>query len=135
VDNGRIIIPPEWRPEGAPKDFMVILWPTHAPAFALVLPPARWELLLQRLEALPLSNEDAAWSERQIGSSTFERSTDGYGRLLLPEEALEIIGPGDEALLVGRIKEFEIWNPKRFEAEKEAHHAERRVAKVESVRI
>ena len=135
VDNGRIIIPPEWRPDGSPKDFKVILWPTDMPEFLLVLPPERWDLLQQRLEALPLSDKQAARIERLMGSSTFDRTVDSYGRLLLPEEALRIIGSGEEALLVGRMKKFEIWEPRKFEAERTAEDADGTAAILESLRI
>ena len=116
VDNGRVIIPPEWRPAGSPQDLKVVLWPVTKWEYVLVLPPSRWEFLQKSLEGLPLSDAQAAVVERLISSSTFARSMDSYGRLQLPEQALPMVGPGSEALLVGRMNKFEIWNPRKYAA-------------------
>ena len=53
---------------------------------------------------------------RLIGSSTFTRSLDSYGRLPLPEEAAKGLGIESEALLVGRMNKFEVWSPARYAA-------------------
>jgi MraZ protein len=116
VDHGRVILPAEWRPPGSPKDLMVLVWPVTTPQYLLVLPPSRWEVLQRNLEGLSLTDEQAAMVERLIGSSTFTRSLDGYGRLPLPEEAAKGLGIESEALLVGRMNKFEVWSPARYAA-------------------
>jgi MraZ protein len=114
VDNGRVILPVEWRPAGSPKDFMVIIWPVTSREYLLVLPPSRWEVLQKNLEGLSLTDEQAATVERLIGSSTSMKALDGYGRLPLPEDAAENLGIEAEAMLVGRMNKFEIWSPARY---------------------
>jgi MraZ protein len=116
IDNGRVILPPDWRPAGAPKDFMTVFWPVYAPECVLVLPLARWDDWYQRLLAVPLNNRDAGMLERLITSSSYPRSVDTYGRMALPDGAAERLGLRTEAMLAGRMNKFEIWDPQRYEA-------------------
>jgi MraZ protein len=116
VDHGRVILPVDWRPDHSAKDFMVLLWPVTTREYLLVLPPSRWEVIQRNLEGLSLTDDQAAVVERLISSSTFMRSVDSYGRLPLPEEAAKTLGIESEAMLVGRLNKFEVWNPSRFAA-------------------
>ena len=116
VDNGRVILPAEWRPDGSAREFMVMVWPVTTREYLLVLPPSRWEVLAKNLEGLSLTNEQAALVERLIGSSTFMKSVDNYGRLPLPEEEARGMGIEGEAMLVGRMNKFEVWSPARSTA-------------------
>ena len=116
VDHGRVILPVDWRPHRSPRDFMVLVWPVTTREYLLVLPPSRWEMLQKNLEGLSLTDDQAAMVERLISSSTFMRSVDGYGRLPLPEEAAKSLGIESEAMLVGRLTKFEVWNPSRYAA-------------------
>jgi division/cell wall cluster transcriptional repressor MraZ len=116
VDNGRVILPVDWRPDRSPRDFMVLPWPVTTPEYLLALPPARWEVLQKNLENLSLADDSGAMVERLISSRTFVRSLDGYGRLPLPEESAKSLGIESEAMLVGRLNKFEIWSPSRYAA-------------------
>ncbi len=116
VDNGRVILPADWRADGSSREFMVIVWPVTSREFLLVLPPSRWEVMVRNLQGLSLTDEQAALVERLIGSSTSVGSLDKYGRLPLPEDAAKAMGIENEAMLVGRMDKFEIWSPARFAA-------------------
>jgi len=135
VDHGRVILPVEWRAQGAPTDFMVIVWPLTGPDYLLVLPPARWEILQKNLEALSLTDEQAATVERLIGSSTSLRSLDSYGRLPLPEEEAKKLGIDGEATLVGRMNKFEVWGPSRYAASKANSSAQGIADALKSIKI
>lgn len=52
--------------------------------------------------------------ERLIGTSSFLVSLDPRGRLALPEEFARQTKIQLEALLVGRLDRFEIWDPETF---------------------
>jgi division/cell wall cluster transcriptional repressor MraZ len=117
VDNGRVILPVEWR--GTAREFMVMLWPVIQPKYLLVLPPARWEVLQKNLEQLSLADDQAALVERAIGAGTSVRSIDSYGRLPLPEDFPKL-GIEKEAMLVGRMNKFEIWGPAEYAASQAA---------------
>jgi MraZ protein len=95
---------------------MLLLWPVTTREYLLVLPPSRWDVIQENLENLSLTDDQAAMVERLISSSTFMRSVDSYGRLPLPEEAARSVGIESEAMLVGRLNKFEVWNPSRFAA-------------------
>jgi MraZ protein len=114
VDNGRVILPVEWRRSA--KEFIVLLWPLLAPEYLLVLSPSRWEVMQSNLESLSLTDDDAATVERLIGASSSSRAVDSYGRLPLPEEAIRGLGIEGEAMLIGRLNKFELWNPARYAA-------------------
>jgi MraZ protein len=115
VDRGRrIILPPEWRSEGASTKLVVVKWPLVLPEYLLVLTDARWETLRQSLAGLPLSDDHAPLLERLISSRTSNRQIDSYGRLPLPEDPEKQLGIETEAILLGRIDKFEIWNPERL---------------------
>jgi len=115
--GGRVVLPLEWRPKKSPKDFKVSLWPVYQPEHLLVLPIAKWDAAVsQPLEKSPLSNDPVARLERLMQCNTYERSLDNYGRLLLPEEGLKLLGTGPEVVLVGRSDKFEIWDPVKLAA-------------------
>jgi MraZ protein len=135
VDHGRIILPTEWRTPGSPREFMVTVWPVMAREYLLVLPPSRWEVIQRNLEGLSLTDEQAATVERLISSSTFKRSLDSYGRLPLPEEPARMLGIEDEAMLVGRMNKFEVWNPARFAAVLANPDTQRIAEAIKSIKI
>lgn len=114
VDRARVILPTEWRSKASPKEFIVISWPIDKPEYLLVLPPARWEMLLRNLEGLSLGDEQAALLERHIGANAFKKQVDTYGRLPLPEAQAKAVGIANDAMLIGRMTKFEVWNPAKF---------------------
>ena len=135
VDHGRIILPTEWRTQGSPREFMVAVWPVTTKEYLLVLPPSRWEVIQRNLEGLSLTDEQAATVERLISSSTFKRSLDSYGRLPLPEEPARMLGIENEAILVGRMNKFEVWNPARFAAVLANPDTQRIAEAIKSIKI
>jgi MraZ protein len=135
VDHGRIILPTEWRMPGSSRDFMVTVWPLTTPEYLLVLPPSRWEVIQRNLESLSLTDDQAAIVERLISSNTFKRSIDSYGRLPLPEEPAKRLGIEGEAMLVGRMNKFEVWNPSRFAAVLANPDTQRIAEAIKSIKI
>ena len=116
VDNGRVILPPDWRLEGTPKDLVITPRPAVAPRHLLVVPVARWEAFVKNLEAAMTSNQQAGEVESVMSESTTRRVVDNYGRLALPEDALKALGISSEVMLVGRMNKFEIWEPAKYQA-------------------
>ena len=135
LDHGRIIVPPEWRLEGWPKDLMVIEWPVMAPECLLVLSPALWQAYLDNVGALAVTADMAGEIERRIGERTYPRAVDSYGRLPLPENAARNLGIQSEATLVGRVKKFEIWSPERYQASQARADMARMAAALNSVKV
>ena len=116
VDNARVILPPDWRVEGAPTELVITPRPAAAPGCLLAMPVSRWEAFVKHLEAAAMDTEMAAFAESMISDSTSRKAVDSYGRLALPEDALQSLGIGSEAMLVGRMNKFEIWDPGKYQA-------------------
>jgi MraZ protein len=93
-EKRRVQIPAKWRPQKAAVELTLILWPREGVgACVRVLPPA----------------------QRIIGSDSAQASVDKAGRICLPDEMARGAGVKNEAVLVGLLDRFEIWNPERYE--------------------
>jgi MraZ protein len=117
-DKRRVQIPAKWRPSDANVEFTLILWPkgTLQDACLLVLPPAEWLDLVQKLKALPFADPKAEVLRRIIGRKSDRVALDKGGRICLPEAMAKAAGIDKEAVLLGLVDRFEIWNPERFES-------------------
>ena len=117
-DKRRLQIPAKWRPADANIQFTLILWPkgTMQNACLLVLPPAEWVALVQKLKALPFGDPQADLLRRIIGKASDRVTLDKAGRICLPEAMAKAAGLGTEAVLLGLVDRFEIWNPERYDA-------------------
>lgn len=131
----RVLLPSEWRGEDAPNSLTLLLWPAEEPQYLLALSPVRWAALLDNLAQVSLTDERGAEIERLIAANAFPRTLDGYGRLPLPDEAVQALGLGGEVLLVGRMNKFEIWNPDRFAAATAAADRRDALLTLRSIRV
>ena len=114
IDSSRrVMIPAKWRPKEK-VEFTVLLWPIRSPRFLLVLPPERWQVMLNKLKAKSLTDGKVAALERFIGESSVPLELDRVGRFMLPQELAEAAGLTEEAQFVGRLDKFEIWDPERY---------------------
>ena len=115
VDGSRrVMIPSKWRPKTPKVVFTVILWPIQVEEFLLVLPPERWQVMLDKLKGGSLQDRRQAMLERVIGSTSAPMTLDKQGRFCLPENLAGTVGIGKEAEFVGRLDKFEIWSPERY---------------------
>jgi MraZ protein len=113
----RIQIPAKWRsPE--PEVLTLILWPkgTLTEACLLVLPPKEWTDLVEKLKVMPYSDPKAEALRRLLGRKSDRVTPDKAGRICLPEAMAQAATIGNEALLVGLVDRFEIWNPARYDS-------------------
>src|ERR1041384_7478277 len=117
-DKRRLQIPAKWRPSDANVAFTLILWPkaTMQDACLLVLPPDEWLALVQKLKALPFADPKAEVLRRIIGRKSDRVALDKAGRICVPEAMAKVAKIDKEAILLGLVDRFEIWNPERFEA-------------------
>ncbi len=116
-DKRRVQIPSKWRPAQPDVEFMLILWPNGAQPDAniLVLPPARMAALAANIQEMSSTDPKAQSLRRLLGSKSAAASLDKSGRLMLPEDMAKKAGLDKEAVLLGLVDRFEIWNPKRYE--------------------
>ncbi|MFM1945581.1 MAG: hypothetical protein RI897_4563 [Verrucomicrobiota bacterium] len=116
-DKRRVQVPAKWRP-AKPEAFTLILWPkgSTADACLLVLPPAEWAVLVGKLKSMPFYDPKAQALRHLIGRKSDRVVLDRAGRICLPETMAKAAGIDAEAVLVGLVDRFEIWNPARYEA-------------------
>ena len=117
----RVQIPAKWRPQQAGVELTLILWPRESAGPCVrVLPPAQMARLMQSIDEMPHSDPKKVVLKRIIGSGSAQAGVDKAGRICLPDDMARAAGIKDEAVLVGLLDRFEIWNPNRYEHVKAA---------------
>ena len=117
----RVQIPAKWRPEASGTELTVMFWPQHVAGACLrVLPPSRLARLMDDVIALPNTDPKKQALKRLIGSRSEQVTLDKAGRICLPDEMARLADIKDEAVLVGLMDRFEIWNPDLYEKVKAA---------------
>jgi MraZ protein len=115
-EKRRVQIPAKWRPRKAAVELTLILWPREGVgACVRVLPPSQMAKLMQSIDEMPNSDPKKVVLKRIIGSDSAQASVDKTGRICLPDEMARGAGIKNEAVLVGLLDRFEIWNPERYE--------------------
>src|SRR5881396_1359628 len=111
----RVQIPAKWRP-ARPEVLTLLLWPkgTTPEACLLVLPPQEWGALVQKLKGMPYADPNAEALRRLLGKKSDRVTLDKGGRICLPEVMAKAAAIDEEAMLVGLVDRFEIWNPERY---------------------
>ena len=113
-EKRRVQIPSKWRPTNGEAEFTLIVWPKSPVGECLrVLPPKEMAELMATIDAMPNSDPNKTVLKRIIGSESEQVALDKGGRVCLPEEMTRKAAIGDEAILVGLLDRFEIWNPER----------------------
>ena len=115
-EKRRVQVPAKWRPAQAGVEFTLILWPKAKEGPCLrVLPPQEMAELMRDIDAMPNGDPNKVVLKRFIGSESVQVALDKGGRICLPEPMAKAAGIGDEAVLVGLLDRFEIWNPDRYQ--------------------
>ena len=117
-EKRRLQIPAKWRPSQGEVTLTLLLWPRGSmkEACLLALPPAEWDTLVQKLKGMPYADPQAQTLRRILGTKSDRVSIDKSGRICLPEAMSKAVGIESEAVLVGLLDRFEIWNPERYES-------------------
>src|SRR6266550_7687495 len=113
-EKRRVQIPAKWRPTQS-EVLTLVLWPkgTMPEACLLVLPPQEWVVLVQKLKAMPYADPNAEALRGLLGQKSDRVTLDKGGRICLPEALAKAAVIDKEAMLVGLVDRFEIWNPDR----------------------
>ncbi len=120
-EKRRVQIPAKWRPAKEGVEFTLILWPKDKEGPCLrVLPPEEMAQLMSDLDAMPNDDPSKVVLKRFIGSESVQVALDKGGRICIPEEMAKGAGVKDEAILVGLLDRFEIWNPENYERKRAA---------------
>ncbi len=82
----------------------------------LIYPLPEWEVIEDKLMALPTLNEHARSLQRVYLGHASEAQLDGSGRVLLPPPLREFAGLERQVVLVGQGKRFELWDEQAWQA-------------------
>jgi len=115
-EKRRLQIPAKWRPAKENFEFTLIVWPKSKEGPCLrALPPEQMAKTLRDIDAMPNSDPNKVVLKRFIGSESVQVVLDKAGRVCLPDGMAAAAGIKEEAMLVGLLDRFEIWNPERYE--------------------
>ncbi|MBL69036.1 MAG: hypothetical protein CMO74_11400 [Verrucomicrobiales bacterium] len=113
----RVQVPAKWRPTEKGFEFTMMVWPKSKQGTCLrVLPPGQMAKLMGDIDAMGNDDPNKVLLKRFIGSESVQVALDKAGRICLPEEMAAKAGIVEEAVLVGLLDRFEIWQPGRYEA-------------------
>jgi MraZ protein len=115
-EKRRVQIPAKWRPSKSGVELTLVLWPKSKEGPCVrVLPPQEMAELMRDIDAMPNSDPNKVVLKRFIGSESEQVTVDKSGRICIPENMAKSAGISSDAVLVGLLDRFEIWNPERYE--------------------
>ena len=112
IDNqDRVTIPSKWRgPKGEDEQLFIV---PHPDKSLWVLPAEEMGRLHEKLQQKSIADRDT-WNFVRIFSGRLHQCTvDSQGRITMSDELMKhaALEKGKDAVLVGLVKHFEIWNP------------------------
>lgn len=113
--KGRMAIPVRYRSqltENHPQ--VVITIDTNSPCL-LLYPLTEWEVIEQKIAALPSFNEAARRIQRLLIGHATELEIDNNGRVLLPGVLRDYAQLEKKIVMVGQGKKFELWSEQGWE--------------------
>ncbi|VAW55489.1 Cell division protein MraZ [hydrothermal vent metagenome] len=85
----------------------------------LVYPLPEWEIIEEKLNALPSLNKQSRLLQRLLIGHATELDMDGQGRILLPAMLRDFAGLKKKTVLIGQGKKFEIWDEETWNESQE----------------
>jgi len=80
-----------------------------------VFPHREWQLLAEKLGALPLGQSDARGFSRLMLAGAMEVSVDKLGRIIIPDYLKEYAGLKKQVVVAGLFNRMEIWDSNTWE--------------------
>ncbi len=124
--KGRLAVPSRYRAllqiDGSSS--LIITIDTEEPCL-LMYPYAEWELIEQKLEALPSFNGATRRIQRLLIGHATEVDMDKQGRVLVPGVLREYAGLEKNIMLVGQGNKFEIWGESQWQTGRDAWLAQK----------
>lgn len=114
--KGRIALPTRYREQLQQEKVtqLIITIDTESPCL-LLYPLPEWELIEEKLQALPSFNQAARRIQRLLIGHATELELDSNGRLLLPPLLREYAKLDKRVMLVGQAKKFELWDEAQWQ--------------------
>ena len=109
--KGRIVLPARYRERLLEicQSQLVVTIDTEQPCL-LIYPLPEWELIEEKIEALPAFNPATRRIQRLLIGHATEVEVDGAGRLLLSGPLRGYAQLGKKVVLIGQGKKFELWD-------------------------
>lgn len=109
--KGRIVLPARYRERLLEicQSQLIVTIDTEQPCL-LIYPLPEWELIEEKIEALPSFNPATRRIQRLLIGHATEVEVDGAGRLLLSGPLREYAQLGKKVVLIGQGKKFELWD-------------------------
>jgi MraZ protein len=112
-DKGRVSVPVEWRGEAFEKRFLLL--PSEEGCLR-VYPASFLGRQLEKLSAEGVTSTDVRRrSLEKLASVMQAAEPDQQGRIMIREKFRQHAGLNRQAVLVGRLDHFEIWEPRRWQ--------------------
>jgi MraZ protein len=112
-EKKRLAIPAKWRAaaKGA-QEFYVL---PHPQEHLIVLPEGAMDKMLERVDDISIGEYKRRNTLRLITGDAHGTPCDSQGRITLTSELMKRAGIESEVVLVGVLKGFEIWSPRKFD--------------------
>ena len=109
--KGRIVLPARYRERLLEicHGELIVTIDTEQPCL-LIYPLSEWELIEEKIEALPSFNPTTRRIQRLLIGHATEVEVDGNGRMLLSNPLREYAQLGKKVVLIGQGKKFELWD-------------------------
>ena len=109
--KGRIVLPARYRERllDICHSEMIVTIDTEQPCL-LIYPLPEWELIEEKIEALPSFNPTTRRIQRLLIGHATEVEVDGNGRMLLSNPLREYAQLGKKVVLIGQGKKSEPWD-------------------------
>ena len=112
-DKGRVSVPAEWRGEAFEKRFLVL--PSEEGCLR-VYPASFLGRQLETLSAEGVTSTDVRRKSLEKLASVMQAAEpDQQGRIMIREKFRQHAGLNRQAVMVGRLDHFEIWEPRRWQ--------------------
>ena len=111
-DKGRLSVPVEWRGEAFEKRFLVM---PSADGCLRVYPASFLGREMDKLSNMGATSADARRKSLEKLASVIQATEpDQQGRIMIREKFRQHAGLARQAVLVGRLDHFQVWEPKRW---------------------
>jgi MraZ protein len=109
--KGRIVLPARYRERLLEicESQLIITIDTDQPCL-LIYPLPEWELIEEKIEALPSFNPATRRIQRLLIGHATEIEVDANGRMLLSTPLRDYAQLGKKVVLIGQGKKFELWD-------------------------
>ena len=111
-DKGRLSVPVEWRGEAFEKRFLVM---PSSDGCLRIYHASFLGREMEKLSSLGATSADARRKSLEKLASVIQAAEpDQQGRIMIREKFRQHAGLGRQAVLVGRLDHFEVWDPKKW---------------------